>query len=317
MDKPFRGPAAPRAPPKRYRARMAETLPLNALLGQAIAALTDPDLSPSLPVWANVLRPVGDGIALKDLPAAARLSKRAIRAAVGAAEKNGWLVTENRTVRLTAKAEAVEPPADVWPELQPPLRAVVHQLYLEWPHYPAGYGPADDSTTGSVYTAGGGLIDSKVPTHADDWSPVAREDVDGSSVVGLPTYALLSQALMAFAADFEELWIGGLHHAATVLRLIPDDGAPIKDFPLLANLPGNGKSVLERHLYIEIGGKPKTAYLTSRGRNTRDNYAATVGRVEERWSPKYGADNVAALRAALESLHLDPSLPHHVVGSLV
>jgi hypothetical protein len=123
---------------------------------------------------------------------------------------------------------------------------------------------------------------------------------------------------MAFTADFEELWIGGLHNAATILRLLPDEGAPIKDFPALAALPGNGKSVLERHLYIEIvrDGKVKLAVPTPRGRNTRDEYAATVGRVEDRWSPKYGDDVVTQLRGALETAAVDRSLPHHVVGVL-
>jgi hypothetical protein len=316
------------------------TLPLNALLGQTLAALTqDYERAgagagnlPTLGVWANVLRPVGDGIDVGELPAAARLSKRAVRAAIGAAEKRGWLVTEGRAVRLSPAGEAIRaawPALDQtadrrWPELAEVLRPLVRHLYLEWPHYPAGYGPADDSATGGVYTAGGGQIDSKVPTHADDWAPVLRADVDGSSVAGLPLSALLSQALMAFTADFEELWIGGLHHAATVLRLLPDEGLPIKQLPLLSGLPGNGKSVLERHLYIEIVRDPnnsrvKLARPTRRGQNTRDEYEATVGRIEERWHPKYGDEVVNALRSSLETIvaDLDTDLPHHVVGSLV
>jgi hypothetical protein len=315
---------------------MAGTLPLNALLGQTLGAVTQEyeaagagsGVLPSLPVWANVLRPVGDGVALRDLPAAARLSKRAVRAAVGGCEKRGWLTVDPaKVVRLTDRGEAARV---AWPDppqrraqLDDALRALVRQLYLEWPHYPAGYGPADDTATGGPYTAGGGQIDSKVPTHADDWAPVVREDVDGSSVAQLPTYALLSQALMSFTSDFEELWIGSLNQAATVLRLLPDEGLPNKDVPSLSRLPGNGKSLLERHLYIEIVRDPnnpkvKLAVPTGRGRNTRDEYAATVARVEERWGPKYGADVASGLRAALEAIvaDLDPSLPHHIIGTI-
>lgn len=303
-------------------------LPLNALLAQALITVTHEydGSAPSLPVWANVLRPIGDGIEVRDLPAAARLSKRATKAAAAAAEKRGWVQGGNRALKLSVLGAAAR---DAWPaldekanarfaDLAAPAAALVRQLYLEWPHYPAGYGPADDSATGGIYTAGGGQIDSRIPTHADDWSPVLRDDRDGSSVAGVPVYALLSQALMAFTADFEELWIGGLHNAATILQWLPDDGAPIKNFPALANLPGNGKSILERHLYIEIvrDRKVKLAVPTARGRNTRDNYLATVGRVEERWGPKYGDDVVTALRTALENADVDRSLPHHVIGIL-
>jgi hypothetical protein len=313
-------------------------LSMNALLSQALLAVTHEyeqrgagsDSLPSLAVWSNVLRPVGGGIDLRELPAEARLSKRAIRAAVGAAEKRGWLVKEGNTLRPSPVGEVArgrwpsldtEVDAAIGSDLAPPLRALVRQLYLEWPHYPSGYGPADHSITGGIYTAGGGQIDSKVPTHAADWAPVLRHDVEGSSVAGLPLSALLSQALVAFAADFEELWIGGLHLAATVLRLLPDEGLPISELPMLSRLKGDGKSVLERHGYIEIRRhadepKARVAVPTARGRNTRDQYEPTVGRVEARWGPKYGAEVVAELRAALESLAVDRSLPQSVIDTL-
>jgi hypothetical protein len=326
-----------------------ESLPLHVLLSQTLGALTQEFEArgagtfpvPSLPVWSNVLEPIGDGADVKALPERTRLSKRAVRAAVASVEKLGWVTLDGARVRLTADGEAaaatmrsmIDDVDAAWRErfgygrvdaLMAALPALVCQLYLEWPHYPAGYGPADDSITGGPYTAGGGQIDSKVPTHADDWAPVLRADIDGSSVAGLPLSAVLSQALMSFASDFEELWIGGLHHAATALRLLPDEGLPITEIPMLTRLPGNGKSVLERHGYIEIvrdptNSKVKVAKPTGRGRNTRDEYAATIGRVEERWHPKYGDDVMTALRSSLDAIvvELDPELPHFVIGSLV
>ena len=317
---------------------MPVTLPMNALLSQALLTVGHEYEKrgagsaglPTLAVWSNVLRPVGDGIDIRELPAAARLSKRAVRAAVGAAEKHGWAVQDGGVVRLSAAGETAR---ERWPSLDAdvdssvagdvarPLRGLVRQLYLEWPHYPTGYGPADHAITGGVYTAGGGQIDSKVPTHAADSAPVVRNDVEGSSVEGLPVSALLSQAFVAFAADFEELWIGGLHLAATVLRLLPDEGVAVTDIPMLSRLKGDGKSVLERHGYVEItrdAGNPKVrlAVPTARGRNTRDEYESTVARVEDRWGPKYGADLVETLRSELESLDIDRSLPHSVIDTL-
>jgi hypothetical protein len=313
-------------------------LPMNALLAQTLVTVTheyeqrgaDSVSLPTLAVWSNVLRPVGDGTDLGELPAAARLSKRAVRAAVGAAVKRGWLVQEGNTVRPSPAGETVR---ERWPSLDAdaeasvvgdvatPLRDVVRQLYLEWPHYPTGYGPVDHSITGGVYMPGGGETDSKVPTHGVDWTPVLRRDVEGSSVAGLPLSALLSQAFVAFAADFEELGTGGLHHAATVLRLLPDGGVPVSDIPMLSRLKGDGKSVLERHDYIEIGRDASRSAVTlavptARGRNTRDEYEPTVRRVEDRWAAEFGAEIVGRLRSALESVDIDRSQPHSVIDTL-
>ena len=311
---------------------------MNALLSQALVTVAreyeqrgaGSASLPTLAVWSNVLRPIGNGIDLRQLPAAARLSKRAVRAAVGAAENRGWLVHEGHTVRPSPSGEAAR---ERWPSLDAdvdgsvaddvatPLRDVVRQLYLEWPHFPTGYGPADHSITGGPHTSGGGKTDSKVPTHGTDWVPVPRHDVEGSSVASLPLSALLSQAFVAFAADFEERRIGGLHLAATALRLLPDGGAPVSDIPMLSRLKGDGKSVLERHGYVEImrdPDKPRVlvAVPTARGRNTRDKYEPTVALVEDEWRQRYGADVVARLRSALESVDIDRSLPHSMIDTL-
>jgi hypothetical protein len=313
-------------------------LPMNALLAQALLTLTQQYEQrgagsaslPTLGVWSNVLRPVGDGIDVRELPAAARLSKRAIRAALAAADKQGWLVRDGKTVRPSAAGEAVR---ELWPSIDTeversmvshlarPLREMVRRLPLEWPHYPTGYGPADHSITGGAYVASGGQTDSKVPTHGQDWAPVLRHDVDGSSVAGLPVSALMSEAFVGFAADFEELRIGGLHLAATVLRLLPDDGLPVSSIPMLRRLKGDGKSVLERHGYIEIirdadNAKGRLAVPTPRGRYTRDQYNSTVASVEDRWGSMYGTEVVAQLRSALESFDVDRSLPHSVIDTL-
>jgi hypothetical protein len=313
-------------------------LSMNALFSQALVTLTyeyerrgaGSASLPTLAVWSNLLRPVGDGIDIGELPAAARLSKRAVRAAVSAACRRGWLVREGKTVRPSAAGENV---GERWPSidadvdtsitshLAQPLREVVRQLYLDWPHYPTGYGPADHSVTGGVYTTGGGRTDSKVPTHGQDWAPVLRHDVDGSSVAGLPLSALLSEAFVAFAAEFEELGIGALHLAATVLRLLPDDGVPVNEISMLSRLKGDGKSVLERHRYIEIvrdanNVKVRLAVPTSRGRNTRDDYESAVAWVEDQWRSKYGSEVVTQLRSALETIDVDRSLPHSVIDTL-
>ena len=244
--------------------------------------------------------------------------------------KAGWLVREGNAVRPSPSGEHAR---ERWLSLDADVEAsvagdsatavgeVVRQFYLEWPHYPTSYGPADHSITGGVHVSGAGKSESKVPTHGADWAPVPRHDVAGSSVAGLALSALLSEAFVAFAADFEELGIGGLHLATSVLRLLPDGGVSVSDIPILSRLKGDGRSVLERHGYIEIrrdAGKPKLALAvpTARGRNTCDKYEGTVRRVEDRWRTNYGADVVARLRDALESADIDRSLPHSVIDTL-
>ena len=197
---------------------------------------------------------------------------------------------------------------------------MVHQFYLEWPHYPTGYGPADLSITGGVYVPGGGERDSEVPTHGVDWAPVLRHDVGGSSVAGLALSALLSQAFVAFAADFEELGIGGLHLAASVLRLLPDGGVPVSDIPMLSRLKGDGSPSSNAIATSRSSAPPARPGAARRAdprvRNTRDQYEPSVRRVEDRWGHKYGADVVARLRAAVESVDIDRSLPHSVIDTL-
>ena len=281
---------------------MAPRLPLNALLGQAMAAfLAADEASPPLAVYANILRPIGDGTEVADLPTAARLSKRMVKAALKVAAKKRWVVVDDAVVR---PAGPVPAPPDAWPQLKPALRALVEQFALEWPHCPAGYGTADVSAAGGAYVSG----------HGQDWKPVPRETGDTTS--SLPTYALLSQALMQFTADFETRGLGALLYAATILRRIPDTGAPTADFPLLARLKGDGKSALERHLYLTIAGSPRVAHLTPRGADVRDRYDGTVASIEDEWRDRYGDDVVTDVRSGIEALDLDPAFPHHIVGEL-
>ena len=81
--------------------------------------------------------------------------------------------------------------AKVGPEVASQLRASLESLVaafpLEHPHYPASYGLADASITG-----GNGV----------DWKPVRR--TGGDPVANLPLSALVSQALVAFAMEYEE-----------------------------------------------------------------------------------------------------------------
>lgn len=134
--------------------------------------------------------------------------------------------------------------------------------------------------------------------------------------------ALLSQALMAFAIDFEGFGGLPLAIAGNVLRTLPDEfeiairpsrgrrTLPIPQDPLLAGL--------ERHEYARIepllGGKSVRFQLTDKGRAVQAAYGDNIAFVETRWRRRYGTDVVECLRSALSPLApTAPEAPHHVL----
>ncbi len=158
------------------RSALASRLPLSALLSQVLIAFTielDREVNltrttasvgttaPSLAMWSNVLRFVGEqGVDKRRLPALSGVSKSVIHTMVACLERHGWVVVEpgpsdNRAkiIRLTARSRKLRKVwqpllADVemhWEKrfgkdeiekLRESLEAVVGQLDNELPHYP-------------------------------------------------------------------------------------------------------------------------------------------------------------------------------------
>jgi hypothetical protein len=155
--------------------------PLNALLAATLADLAREFAAasarhrsriPTFAIYANLLSHVADdGVARRDLPARARLSKRAVAFSVGVAQRWGWvaatgsagamlvlLTTEGRRQRDACAQQLAQAEHawrarlgdDVVTAARVSLESLVSQLDLELPHFPAGYGPADASVTGGV-----------------------------------------------------------------------------------------------------------------------------------------------------------------------
>jgi len=94
-----------------------EELPLYALLAQLLVALTyDVDTAlarelgvergnvPSLAMWANFLRLVGDeGIALEDMGPCCGIAKPTMKSMAGCLERHGWISIDAGVVRLTER----------------------------------------------------------------------------------------------------------------------------------------------------------------------------------------------------------------------
>jgi hypothetical protein len=263
------------------------------------------DGMPSLDLWANLLRALDNaGTDRRELPAILRLSKRALRSRVSTAARHGW-VEELQSgrgqmkVRLTARGWDV---TTRWKSLQRSaearwraeigvsrtdrLRASLEQLVaalpLEHPHYPASYGAADASITGG---------------NGQDWQPVLRGN--GDTVSDLPLSALISQALVAFAMNYEEESPVALSLSATVIRLIPPEGRSLQGLGHSA-----GISALVRHGFLRVGGNAgrEIVHLTPKGLAVSRAYDGRIQAVEAQWRKAFGDVSITLLRGALEEV---------------
>lgn len=302
-------------------------LPLPVLLSRVLGHLTAQveeaagvgDDVPSLAVWSNILRCVADagagGLDERELPEAARISSRLATAAITGSVRRGWMTAEGsgkkRRLELTDSGRTA---AKTWPDQlaaldkqwnETPLRRVleelVGQLELELPHFPASYGAADPSATGAPF-----IRPKKPPegvVHGTDWRPVHRGE--GDTVSALPVTALLSQALMAFTIDYENGFPWPLHSTLTRLVHIDVEPKPLADLPEGHGIAGNGKSLLERHLIVEVStdaAKRKLVALTDRGKQVKQHHPGRLEAVETEWRDRYGDELVTALRDVLSPL---------------
>ena len=287
---------------------------------------------PSLLMWANLLRVIpDDGIALRDLPAAARISRRAVRSWVGRLATRGWIQVDVPAPRakVVRPTETGRRARDTWGDLvaaterdwpvdgietlRDALEELVRRLDFELPHYPMTYGGSDNSALGgSARRAQPGP--PRIPPHGTDWVPVVR--TGPGSARGLRLHALLSQALMAFTIDHEERAYGfPMGVAAQLARAMPTPSVPFDTLRAILSVRGDGRSGLERHGFVRVSENGRTATLTDRGVWVRDAYEPGIVEVTQAWRDRYGADVVDALTANLATVdeQLAHDLPDHVL----
>lgn len=219
---------------------------------------------PGLCTEAVLLRSLEGGpVPVKELWRHGRVSKRAMKTIVTAAAKQGLVAVDGGEVRLLSSLPHTEPASC------PPLEVLVSQLQLEHPHFPVPYGTADPTFAGR----GRGV----------DWQPVPRDSA--SSVKGLPMTALLSQALVAFAIEYEQEGCGPIQWAANILRGLDHEG---DDVPPMPRRGTHSVSNLER-LGVVTVDREKAVRLTTRGRAMRDAYEPLCEQVESRWRHQLGS----------------------------
>jgi hypothetical protein len=269
-------------------------VPLDVLLSHALLDLTracERAGADEVVLWSNLLRAVGDdGVDRKELPSRVRLSKRVVKTVVDGTVRHGWASLDGGVVRLTDEARqardewglAIARAEAAWPggaSLRAPLQAFVAQLPFEHSHYPCGYGTADWRVTG-----GPGV----------DWKAVDR-DPRVDTVTSLPLLALLSQAVVGFAAEYEARVPFALRVGVHLDAAFADGPVPLADAPSALTIAGNGRSSLERHGAVEVD-EAKLVSLTPVGRMLRDAYRPTSEAVES------SLPGASTLRAELEAL---------------
>jgi DNA-binding MarR family transcriptional regulator len=258
---------------------------------------------PSLDLWANLLRVLGESVIdARELPELVRLSKRAVRTRIATGIRRGWVEPQKigqgrTTISLTTRGRDVarrwkplqESAEKLWQEktsrdrtscLRLSLNKIVAAFPMEHPHYPASYGSADASITGR---------------NGRDWRPVFRKS--GDTVSALCTSALISQALVAFAMDYEKMSPVALSLSTTVIKRIPPEGELLKELGDSA-----GVSALVRHGFLRVAGdgSTMTAFLTPKGLSVAAEYDERIRKVEAGWRHRFGNDSVEQLRRALE-----------------
>jgi hypothetical protein len=218
--------------------------------------------TPGVSTWANLLRVVPQsGVRAKDLPALTCLSRRAMKTVLGAAVRGALVRPDGDTVHLTDAGRAVRPVAAKEIGACPPLAALVSQLELEHPHYITPYGTADVSMTG-----GPGV----------DWKPVPRR---GADTAALPVASLLSQALMAFAIEYESRRRGPIVWAANMRPAAGEDSVDPASIPNAAALLRHGFAAVDPSGVL---------LLTSKGRAVRDAFDPLSHEIEARWRARHG-----------------------------
>lgn len=321
--------------------------PLSALLSQILVAFTleldnefeqqigkagHPGARLSLIVWFNLIRFVADdGISVRDLVAKSLLEQTQIRFMLGCLERWGFVMLEPNAqqpdskapkkslksgfavrdgwgsgrgiasdwiVKLTAargaKAKEVWPPLldvvearwrtrfgnDEIHELRDALQSIVGRLDLELPH---------------------GFIDIRERKHA---FPPRRDQ----KATDLPLPTLLSQALLAFAIDFERESAAPFALCATAIRILAEKAIPESEIPRLTGSSPETSGVgwqLKPYVVLEpdpASRRGKVIRLSPRGLAAQRNYQRLTAAIEKSWDGRFGRDDMSALRKSLETI---------------
>jgi DNA-binding MarR family transcriptional regulator len=152
-------------------------------------------------------------------------------------------------------------------------------------------------------------------SHGPEKPPRAQitESLAASARLSLPS--LLSRVLLWFAIEFEQTSEVSLAISANILRLLSEEGIPLRDLPRMAAVSKEAvamaMSFLSSRGYVLVASKPggsrgKILLLTPKGRNAQEAYSKLVGSIEQRWQAQLGDGTVRLLRNSLTRLVGEP-----------
>jgi len=119
---------------------------------------------------------------------------------------------------------------------------------------------------------------------------------------------LLAKPLLAFAEEFERESGMSLAISANVLRLLGEEGTPIRDLPRLSGVSKEAIAMCVDRVQKQGPCRvhARTLLLTPSGRIARETCHSTLDAIEKRWQDAFGKDLIANLRKLLESLGGEP-----------
>jgi DNA-binding MarR family transcriptional regulator len=132
-----------------------------------------------------------------------------------------------------------------------------------------------------------------------------------SAIAGLSLPALLARILLAFAIEFESRSQGSLAIGANVLRVLSEDGVPLRDIPMLSGVSKESiamaMGILMKYKLVEEGKSAslktgKLVRLTPKGSEFKARALQLVESIESAWRERFGDRAMRRLRGALEAL---------------
>jgi len=120
--------------------------------------------------------------------------------------------------------------------------------------------------------------------------------------------ALLARVLLTFALEFESLSELSLALCANLLRVLDENGTPVRDLPLRSGVSKEAIAMalgfLDKKGMVEVvsdpaGSRAKLARPTPKGRQAQDAYRKLLGVIEAGWRQRFGTEAIDTLRESL------------------
>jgi hypothetical protein len=314
--------------------------PLSALLSQVLVASTvefdgeferqmgkrgHAGVRLSMIVWSNLVRFVpGGGVSVRELTEKALADPAAMRHMLGCLERwriitlrarseatrarelksaprDGWGsgrgINGEFIVQLTSKGEAA---AAIWP----PLFKLIEQRWTK------RFGADEIGALREFLREIIDALEVELPQgFVSTWErkqPFPPRVMRDSSQLPLPT--LLSQALLAFAMEFERGSTTSLALCANALRVLGEAPIPEKDISRLTGSSPETAGIgwqLKPYIAVEpdpTKGRGKLVRLSPRGLVAQESYDRLTDEIEKRWESRFGKKAIQSLRESLEGI---------------